>query len=1688
MDHKLPPHRSTRKVPTDQLIPCTERKDVHWDFVLKEMIWLANDFQREKKRHIDKAKTISKDVKKYHETKETKVLKKSKDDAIALRKLSSKLSRDVRKFWLKINKLVAFKQKQEVDELKQKNMDRHLVFLVKQTERYTHMLTENMKSGGAIGQSTGSKSFSNQLVKKPLLLSNDEYNSDDYDELSVSLSTSSYNHYCSDAVSMEVEDDDDEFVAGEELDDETTLIQAEQEDGNEDRVEEITLLQQEQDIPIEKLRAMYANIPDDDDDEDEDDSDVGSVDSNSNQMQVDTSKSEEVEEDDDDDEDDVTPVSKGTEEGTNFNDALQRLEVADEIARSVHVELPFLLSRRLVLREYQHIGLNWLVSLHERRLNGILADEMGLGKTIQTIALLAYLAAFRGLWGPHLIIVPTSCIVNWETEFKRWCPNFKVITYYGSSKVRKNLRNGWSKVNSFHVCITSYQLVVQDANAFKRKRWYYMILDEAHNIKNFKSQRWQTLLNFNTQRRLLLTGTPLQNNLMELWSLMHFLMPHVFRSRKEFSYWFSNPLNSMVEGNKSVNTDLISRLHSIMRPFLLRRLKKDVAKQLPAKYEHVVMCKLSKRQLFLYEEFMSRSSTRSFLSGANFMGMMNILMQLRKVCNHPDLFEERAVTSSFVLEDIVFDPGAIFLTAMTNSPLTRLSTHLLSFWDYYTDSSSKDLLNKLDVSKDTFSSIVIEDLNLDSNGRRSKTSKHNSMSKYIELLDESVTTTGQQRLLFNYELNRSRCKASSKSINFNWRTTNIMRIVTTGQYLIESKYNAKFGLETSSVLIHLIKSLDDWLKFMLDVVERFVFVLPKVATNGPRLTVKGCAQKSAPKFTSLHVFDDIKNILYPISIRQKIFFPDRKLVQFDSGKLQTLHVLLRRLKKEGHKCLIFTQMSKMLDILEIFLNLHAHTYVRLDGSTGIDKRQKLMDRFNSDPKLFCFILSTRSGGLGINLTGADTVIFYDSDWNPAMDAQAQDRAHRIGQTKEVNIYRLVCSSTVEENILFKARQKRHLDYLVMTEGQFSESSLFNSSGLRDILAAGDHYSNAVDTSTQAPMQVNSHQVSAHEIEAAMVAAEDEADITAMKTATAEAANEAAEFDENAPTQSGDVDDDGNDIVSKSTTNIDPNATATSVVTLDASTEERDMEAEFASWQAKVGPDFKALENALKPIERFALRIRTEVEPYYSAFFFANDQLRLEAIQAELAEGEQLDVEEIEKQKEAEEYRALAEGELLAANLTRREIVRLKHWYLRERSQRNHARRVRLKTGASWSLDQDPHTGTMYWINNDTGEKRRDKPTILVEKESMSIALKYKYNALPHAILIRILSYLRPFPDRITCSLLCTNWHKASADYVFHKKVLPVESGSKDPTKRGNLAFGTYASIEEAVNDAVDGETIIVSSGHHWESNLVITKMVRLIGDNIDCARCIIELSGHLSVTAAAKTCLIGNLTIRRPKKIAHPTGLVSVKLSKLSVFNCDLNNDGCDSCALVAYNYADLTLFQCSIKGAISAILAKKATIIASNCTISNNSKAAIEAFDNSVITLDKCSISSNKHALFLDETVSTTLIRCDIRSSSDEVVQMTGPNSSFVTKKCTGDEPSSVFLSKFSYKSSHSSDHAPESIVKSDVDLSEHQYDTKKRTRDMVEFCKDYMYMDINSSKIVDTTSATTESISFSKKLKICL
>lgn len=209
------------------------------------------------------------------------------------------------------------------------------------------------------------------------------------------------------------------------------------------------------------------------------------------------------------------------------------------------------------------IGLKWLAELHRHGLNALLADEMGLGKTIQTIALFAYLASAFNDWGPHLIIVPTSVVLNWELECKKWLPGFAVLSYYGAARERRLKRVGWSKPHAFNVCVTSYQIALQDFNVFRRKRWRYLVLDEAQAIKNWKSQRWQRISQINSAHRLLLTGTPLQNRLEELWSLMNFLQPNMFESLPTFLRSFSDPLMGMIEGSRAYDSRAINRLYKV---------------------------------------------------------------------------------------------------------------------------------------------------------------------------------------------------------------------------------------------------------------------------------------------------------------------------------------------------------------------------------------------------------------------------------------------------------------------------------------------------------------------------------------------------------------------------------------------------------------------------------------------------------------------------------------------------------------------------------------------------------------------------------------------------------------------------------------------------------------------------------------------------------------------------------------------------------------------------------------------------------------------------------------------------------------------------------------------------------------------------------------------------------------------
>ncbi|KAF2792042.1 hypothetical protein K505DRAFT_326434 [Melanomma pulvis-pyrius CBS 109.77] len=785
-------------------------------------------------------------------------------------------------------------------------------------------------------------------------------------------------------------------------------------------------------------------------------------------------------------------------------------------------EIPSLL--RGTLREYQHGGLDWLANLYDSDTNGILADEMGLGKTIQTISLLAYIAVYREKWGPHLVVVPTSVMLNWEMEFKKWCPGFKILTYYGDINERKRKRTGWRTTgpDMYNVIITSYQLILQDAAAFKMRAWQYLVLDEAHNIKNFKSQRWQTMLNLRTERRLLLTGTPLQNNIDELWSLLYFLMPAGFAGEgriaglEEFTMALKNPTSQILEqGRQQLDAEaqkIVRKLHEVLRPYLLRRLKADVEKQMPGKYEHVVYCKLSRRQRQLYDGFMGRAATKEILSSGNYMSIINCLMSLRKVCNHPDLFETRAIVTSMAMPKSVaaaYEIKDFFIRKRMHEGTEAEKVNLEALNLVFARREQTSMLHARRAQQ-IRATRPLEDLIERQSRRLNQVSQPgaSSIQSVLSAMAEREHVAVRDHLKSCLALTRSRTQflpvygkglikrltMDYQDYTFGAQEESILippKIIAhpiafpMANQLAASQVKQEFKdgrrgelgfraarnpllasqwyCQQSSLLQSLVPTLEQRAESLDSIITNFSCVTPAVAAEelAPLMLSKaGVAMVRSSEMA--HTRDPF----HESRIRQSIAFPDKRLLQYDCGKLQRLAVLLRDLQAGGHRALIFTQMTKVLDILEQFLNIHGYRYLRLDGATKVEQRQILTDRFNNDPRIPVFILSSRSGGLGINLTGADTVIFYDLDWNPAMDKQCQDRSHRIGQTRDVHIYKFVSEYTIEANILRKSNQKRLLDDVIIQKGDFTTDT-FNRVTWRDALeddnvAVGDEAGAAMD--------------------------------------------------------------------------------------------------------------------------------------------------------------------------------------------------------------------------------------------------------------------------------------------------------------------------------------------------------------------------------------------------------------------------------------------------------------------------------------------------------------------------------------------------------------------------------------------------------------------------------------------------
>lgn len=469
------------------------------------------------------------------------------------------------------------------------------------------------------------------------------------------------------------------------------------------------------------------------------------------------------------------------------------------------------------LRPYQLEGVNWLIDMHERNINCILADEMGLGKTLQTITFLGYCKFVIKETKPNLLIVPKSILYNWKSEFKKFIKDYRVFVFHGLKDEIRGILDEYYEME-YDCVITTYEMCMRFEKVLKQK-WLYVIIDEAHRIKNDESLLSKIVRRIDCEHRLLLTGTPLQNNVKELWSLLNFIVPDFFKDAEKFEEWIMNIDHE--------NEKELDKLRKVLQFFFLRREKNDVERDLLPKKVINLYSKMTEMQRKWYKGLLERDLTQ-ILGRESRNSLLNILCKLRQCCNHPYLFDGA-------------EPG--------------------------------------------------------------------------------------------------------------------------------------------------------------------------------------------PPYTT-----------------------DEHIVQ-NSGKMIIMDKLLSKLKENGSRVLIFSQMTSMLDIIEDYCNMREYEYRRIDGSTSAQDRVEFIDEFNSEGSdIFIFLLSTRAGGLGINLATADTVILYDIDWNPQVDLQAQDRAHRIGQTKQVTVYRLLIENSIEERIIYQALRKLKLDEVLVR--QSSTTKNMTEKDLMCILATG----------------------------------------------------------------------------------------------------------------------------------------------------------------------------------------------------------------------------------------------------------------------------------------------------------------------------------------------------------------------------------------------------------------------------------------------------------------------------------------------------------------------------------------------------------------------------------------------------------------------------------------------------------
>nr|XP_020446076.1 LOW QUALITY PROTEIN: E1A-binding protein p400 [Monopterus albus] len=1242
------------------------RPKSHWDYLLEEMQWMAADFAQERRWKEAAAKKLVRTCARYHQEQNKREERSKKEREFHLRHIASTIAREVEFFWSNIEQVVEIKLQFEIYEKRLK------------------ALSLQKASAKVSGLSTGEKA----------------------EEVATSAKKRK-------SLSPLVDEEDEE----------STIDEQEAMEGEAEQKAELADLAKDAELPLDALMKQYAGAyidsfewpkpsprSDEDDMEETEDMEfpVGSppeavlIDS---LLSIDQCRGADKT---------VSPDSGG-KPARDIAEVAAATELilpkgSSRTTSSIRSPAPFLLHG--LLREYQQIGVDWLVNLYKKHLNGILADETGLGKTVQTVAYMAHLAGQEGIWGPHLIVVRTGKLISWEVEFKRWCPGLKILLYLGNRRERRDKRMCWGEANSFHVCVTSYKLLMKDQSHFLRRRWRHLVLDEVQLIKNMTEKHWETIFALTSEQRILLLNTPLQNTLKELWTMVHFLLPGINRPYSDF------PVKAGTDQNQDYCHKLVIRLHRMIQPFILRRSKRDVEKQLPKKYEHILKCRLSSRQKSLYEDILTQPGAQEALKTGHFVSVLQVLMQLQRVCNHPELVAPRETSSSYSCSSLQYNVPSLVLGALQNdsSKIASMSIFdLINNENRLTRYQTEEAIPKLKATQQLIEEIYtgpdppprpkpcpIKPMRLfqpvqygtkpegrlaaiqSAMGQRppmSSSATSASASVTIQsahtggkspattatttatshavgtatqraqptppvssssncatssvassgnsgigqhvlgaatvalgqtlagtlvgsiapisqpglaqvsrptlapshaiqpnLLSQRLVLTSQAQArlpsgdvvkitqLANIAGGQNRISPPETPVTLQFQGNkftlspsqlrqltagqplqlqgNILQIVSApGQQIIRPqgsmimqtmpqavpasnasatpgtlhhtlstaqqalgvttnatsaptklttaphagsqdsseektqqlkerlsrlfKANEQrcsrrvlYGLDllqactlssepghsaltaggwrwvgrescfraqrtcvaTTSTLQSTLLSVEDRLRAANSLIKRLVCVVPPAVAPPPHLyaanppVLYSLEQKSfrrelqeacAPHSADVHA----------LASRHLFCFPDLQLMQMDSGKLEALAILLQKLRSESRRVLIFTQMVKMLDILEAFLNYRQLTYVRVDESFTPEERQENMKTFNRNRQVFCSILTNRCCSAVGTVFDADTIIFYDTDLNPSMDARTQEWCDKIGRSKDIHIYRLESGNSIEEKLL-----------------------------------------------------------------------------------------------------------------------------------------------------------------------------------------------------------------------------------------------------------------------------------------------------------------------------------------------------------------------------------------------------------------------------------------------------------------------------------------------------------------------------------------------------------------------------------------------------------------------------------------------------------------------------------------------